>query len=105
MPPVQNGLPPSRRVLPCFRMPALVAVTDSVFPNLDPAREVLSQIGAELRLAAQPTPEAILEVAREADAVLTTYAKITAEMIAQMKSCRIIARFGIGVDKIGRAHV
>jgi D-3-phosphoglycerate dehydrogenase / 2-oxoglutarate reductase len=81
-------------------MPALVAVTDSVFPNLDPARKVLSQLGAELRLAAQPTLEAILEVAREADAVLTTYAKLPAPVIAQLARCRIIARFGIGVDNV-----
>ena len=57
-------------------------------------------MGAEVRLAQEPTPEAILEVAREADALLTTYAKIPAEMIAQMKRCRIIARFGIGVDNV-----
>ena len=81
-------------------MSALVAVTDSVFPNLDPARKVLSQIGAELRLAAEPTPEAILEVAREADGVLTTYAKMPAPIIAQLSRCRIIARFGIGVDNV-----
>ncbi len=70
--------------------PKLVAVTDSVFPNLDPAREVLAKIGAELRLASEPTPEAILEVARDADAILTTYAKVTADMIAQMPRCRVI---------------
>ncbi len=82
-------------------MPArIVAVTDSVFPSLEPSQKVLSQIGAELRLAAEPTPEAILEVARDADAVLTTYAKVTAAMIAQMQRCRIIARFGIGVDNV-----
>lgn len=81
-------------------MPPLVAVTDSVFPNLDPANLVLSKIAAELRLAASPTAEAILEVARDADAVLTTYAKVTADMIAQMTRCRIIARFGIGVDNV-----
>ncbi len=78
----------------------LVAVTDSVFPNLDPAHKVLSQIGAELRLAAQSTPEAILAVARDADAVLTTYAKMPAQMITQLTRCRIIARFGIGVDNV-----
>lgn len=78
----------------------LVAVTDSVFPNLDPAHKVLSQIGAELRLAAQSTPEAILAVAREADAVLTTYAKMPAQIITQLTRCRIIARFGIGVDNV-----
>lgn len=78
----------------------LVAVTDSVFPNLDPAQQVLSKIGAELRLAKEPTPEAILDVARDADAVLTTYAKVPAAVIAQMQRCRIISRFGIGVDNV-----
>jgi D-3-phosphoglycerate dehydrogenase len=78
----------------------LVAVSDSVFPSLDPAREVLSKVGAELRLAAESTPEAILQVARSADAALVTYAKITAEMIREMNRCRIIARFGIGVDNV-----
>src|SRR6266581_3078403 len=77
-----------------------VAVADSVFPNLDPARAVLSRIGAELQLAEAPTPEAILRVAAGADAVLVTYAKITAEMIGQMTRCRIISRFGIGVDNV-----
>ena len=77
-----------------------VAVSDSVFPNLDPARAVLSRIGAQLRLAAEPKPEAILRVARDADALLATYAKITPEMIRQMTRCRIISRFGIGVDNV-----
>jgi len=81
-------------------MSRLIAVTDSVFPDLSPVQTILSKIGGEVRLAKAPTPEAILEVAREAEAVLTTYAKITADMIAQMKRCRIIARFGIGVDNV-----
>jgi D-3-phosphoglycerate dehydrogenase len=80
--------------------PLLVAVADSVFPTLDPAREVLSRIDAQLQLAAEPTPAAILEVATGADALLVTYARITAEMIQQMPRCRIISRFGIGVDNV-----
>jgi D-3-phosphoglycerate dehydrogenase len=81
----------------------LVAVTDSVFPNLDVARDVLAAIGADVRLSAQPTPEAIVEIAAGADAVLVTYAKITAEMIGQMNRCRVISRFGIGVDNVDLA--
>ena len=77
-----------------------VAVADSVFPTLDPAREVVSQIGGQLALAADKTPEAILAVAADADALLVTYAKITAVMIGQMPKCRIISRFGIGVDNV-----
>ena len=83
----------------------LVAVSDSVFPNLDLARGVLSRVGAELRLAAQPTPSEIVAAAREADALLVTYAKVTAEMIREMKWCRIISRFGIGVDNVDIAAV
>ena len=77
-----------------------VAVADSVFPNLDPAREVLSSIGAEIQLASEPTPDAIMKLAKDADGVLVTYAKITADMIRQMTKCRIISRFGIGVDNV-----
>jgi D-3-phosphoglycerate dehydrogenase len=78
----------------------VVAVSDSVFPNLDPARDVLSRLGAELRPAAEPTPEGILRVAADADALLVTYAKITAPMIEQLTRCRVISRFGIGVDNV-----
>jgi len=77
-----------------------VAVADSVFPNLDPAREVLSSIGAEIQLAPEPTADAIMTLAKDADGVLVTYAKITADMIRQMTKCRIISRFGIGVDNV-----
>jgi len=77
-----------------------VAVADSVFPNLDPAREVLSRVGATLDLAAEPTPEAILRLGRDADAILVTYAKITGDMIRQLTRCRVISRFGIGVDNV-----
>ena len=77
-----------------------VAVADSVFPNLDPAKEVLKKIGAELELASEPKPEAIMKIAADADAVLVTYAKITGEMIAKMPKVRIISRFGIGVDNV-----
>jgi len=83
--------------------PLRVAVADSPFPTLDPAREVLSKIGADLRLASEPTPEAILRVATDADALLVTYAKITAEMIQTLTRCRIISRFGIGVDNVDLA--
>jgi D-3-phosphoglycerate dehydrogenase len=78
----------------------LVAVADSVFPNLDPAKRVLSEIGAELKLAADPSPESVMKVAADADAVLVTYAKINGDMIRQMKKVRIISRFGIGVDNV-----
>src|SRR5439155_2008236 len=82
--PVGAEIPPPPSHVQCARdrcrtlmPPLLVAVADSPFPTLDLARGVLSRIGAELQLAAEATPEAILRVAADADALLVTYAKIT----------------------------
>lgn len=77
-----------------------VVVTDSVFPSLEPAIKVLRQVGAEVTLAPAPTPEGILRVARQADGLLVTYARVTGDIIRQLEKCRIIARFGIGVDNV-----
>src|ERR1043166_3819139 len=82
-----------------------VAVADSVFPNLEPATQVLSQIGAELQLAADSSPESVMKLAADADAVLVTYAKINADMIRQMKKVRIISRFGIEVDVVTQKRI
>jgi len=78
----------------------LVIVTDSPFPDLDPAREILSEIDAQLKPLPESTPEAIAQASRKADAVLVTYAKIDEAVIRQMERCRIISRFGIGVDNV-----
>ena len=77
-----------------------VAVADSPFPSLDPVRWVVSKIGGDVQLAAEATPEAILRVAKDADAVLVTYAQITGDMIRQFTKCRIVSRMGIGTDNI-----
>jgi D-3-phosphoglycerate dehydrogenase len=67
---------------------------------LEPAQQVLAELNAKLHLASAATPEAILAVARQADALMVTYAKISGDIIQQLERCRIIARFGIGIDNI-----
>ena len=78
----------------------LIGVADTVFPSLEPARQALGDIDAEIHVAMEPTPEAILEVAQEADALFVTYAKITGDMIFELKRCQVIGRFGVGTDNI-----
>lgn len=78
----------------------VIAVTDSVFPSLDPAKAALKRIDPELRMAKSASADDILAVARDADAILVTYAKLTAEMIGQLGKCKAIGRFGMGVDNI-----
>jgi D-3-phosphoglycerate dehydrogenase / 2-oxoglutarate reductase len=81
-------------------MPPLVALTDQVFPNLDVERSILSGIGAELELLPDPSPDTIRTQAAGAEALLTTYAPIDRETIGALERCRVISRYGIGVDNI-----
>jgi D-3-phosphoglycerate dehydrogenase len=76
-----------------------ILVTDHVFPNLDPENAVLEGIGT-LREAGSVSDAQLLELARDADAILNCYRPLSAEIVKAMKNCRIIARYGIGVDTI-----
>ena len=78
----------------------LIAVTDSPFPSLDPAMAALKRIDPEVRMAKSGSPEDILAVAREAEGVLVTYAKLPGDLLRQLKRCKAIGRFGLGVDNI-----
>ena len=78
----------------------VVAVTDYVFPSLEPERRALAPIGAELRPGQCRSEQEIIELTRGADAVLNCYAKMTARVIEKLDRCRIIARYGIGVDNV-----
>jgi len=78
----------------------VIAVTDSPFPSLDPARAALKRVDPELLMAKSAAADDIIAVAREADAVLVTYAKLPGELLAELRRCKVIGRFGLGVDNI-----
>ena len=78
----------------------LIAVTDSPFPSLDPAKAALKRVDPELRMAKSPSADDILAVARDADAILVTYAKLPGDLLRELKRCKVIGRFGLGVDNI-----
>ena len=78
----------------------LIAVTDSPFPSLDPAKAALARIDPELRVANSASADDILAVARDADAILVTYAKLPGDLLRQLRRCKAIGRFGLGVDNI-----
>src|SRR5574341_2079635 len=81
-------------------MSFVVAVTDYVFPSLEPEQRVLAPLGVELRPRQCKSEEEIIELAQGADGVLNCYAKMTARVIEKLSRCKIIARYGIGVDNV-----
>jgi D-3-phosphoglycerate dehydrogenase / 2-oxoglutarate reductase len=78
----------------------LIAVADSPFPNLNPARAALKRVDAELRESKSSSAEDILAVAKECDGLLVTYSKLPGDLLRQLKRCKVIGRFGLGVDNI-----
>ncbi len=77
---------------------AKVVLTDYVWDSLDVEKKTLEGV-AELVALKTKTPEEFLPHVADCDALLNTYAgPITAEAMARMPKCKIIARYGIGVD-------
>ena len=78
----------------------VIAVTDSVFPTLDPAKAALARLNPTFRMSKSSGADDILAVAKDADAILVTYAKLPGELLRQLTRCKAIGRFGLGVDNI-----
>lgn len=77
-----------------------VVVTDHGFPDLHQEEEVLKPLGFQFVVGQCKTVEESARICREADAILTQWAPITAEVIDQLERCKIIVRYGIGVDNV-----
>lgn len=83
-------------------MAARVVVTDHPFPSLDIERRALAELDVELELAASTDEETLVRLAGGADALLVCYATLTPAVVAAAGAagCRVIARYGIGVDNV-----
>ncbi|MGH9101562.1 MAG: C-terminal binding protein [Acidimicrobiales bacterium] len=76
-----------------------VVLTDQVFPDVELERAALAEIDATLEVASG-TKEDAIALAGGADALLNTYLPIDSGDLDRLGGCRIIARYGIGVDNI-----
>jgi len=79
---------------------AKVVLTDYVWDSLEVEQKALEGLADLVALRAK-TPDEFLDEAADCDALLNTYAgPITARVMERMPKCKIIARYGIGVDTI-----
>jgi len=78
-----------------------VVICDYEFPNVDPEREALKGVpNLEFVPAQCKTEEEVIELTRDAEGVLNQWSHLTENVINNMKNCKVIATYGIGVDKI-----
>jgi len=77
-----------------------IVITDHRFPDVAQERRAVEAAGGTL-IDAQTTDEQELRtICSDADAILTARAPITRGVIESLQRCRIIVRYGIGVDTV-----
>ncbi len=81
---------------PAFR----VLITDRAWPDCSLERSLLASVGADVVEAPRSDEATLIELARDADAIGTNWAQVTDKLIRAAPRCRIVARFGIGLDNI-----
>lgn len=78
-----------------------IAITDYSFPDLKLEQAVLEPLGHQIvAWKEKRSPAELTELVRSADAVITQFAPVTAEVIQSMERARVIVRYGIGVDNV-----
>lgn len=77
-----------------------VAITDYSFPALDIEEAALQPLGITVSSGQCKTPETLIPLVSQADAVITQFAPVKADVIAAMERAKVIVRYGIGVDNV-----
>jgi D-3-phosphoglycerate dehydrogenase / 2-oxoglutarate reductase len=77
-----------------------VLVTDYAWPSLEIEERVLGEAGAVVVAAATGEERELVALAPRADAILTCWQKVTPAVLRAAPRCRIVSRYGIGLDNI-----
>jgi D-3-phosphoglycerate dehydrogenase len=77
-----------------------VVVTDCDHGTMAPEAEVLDGAGVPWRLEQCRTAADVAEHARDATVLINQYAPITAEVLDALPDCRLVVRYGVGVDNV-----
>src|SRR5262245_41223315 len=75
-----------------------VVIADYDFGNADIERHIIEAAGFQLDPRQCKSEDDVIAAARDADGVITQYARVGARAIEAFRRCRVIARYGTGVD-------
>ena len=77
-----------------------VLVTDISWPDTAIEDEVLGLVDAKTVLAQTGEEDELVELVRDADAILTCFAHVSPAVVAAGERLRVIGRYGVGTDNI-----
>jgi D-3-phosphoglycerate dehydrogenase len=81
-----------------------VLITDYAWPSLEIERTVLDAVNADLIVAQTGDEGELLRLAPQADAILTCWKRTPPAVLDAAPRCRIVSRYGIGLDNIPVDH-
>jgi D-3-phosphoglycerate dehydrogenase / 2-oxoglutarate reductase len=81
-----------------------VLITDISWPDTTIEDEVLAAVDAVTVLAETGEEAELVELVRDADAILTCFAHVTPAVVAAGERLRVIGRYGVGTDNIAVAE-
>src|SRR4030043_1460466 len=80
--------------------PYQVVIPDCDHGSKEEKKKELSPIGAELVLAQAREEEEVIRACKDADGLLNQYALLTRRVFEHLPKCKVVARYGVGVDSV-----
>lgn len=77
-----------------------IIVTDSRHTDYEIEKEILSEIGAEVKELNCRTEDEMIAGCADADALLLDMAPCSRRVIESLHHCQIISRYGVGYDNV-----
>src|SRR5699024_2308871 len=77
-----------------------VVITDHEYGELNYEQNVLDSDDIELVIEQCKTEEDVISACHDADGIINLYAPLTKRVIDELKNCKVITRYGVGVDTI-----
>ncbi len=77
-----------------------IAIVDYDWADLEIEESIVKEHGWRLISGHAGSEEDVIRLAGEADGIVVQYAPITGKVLDKLQGCRVISRYGIGVDSI-----
>jgi D-3-phosphoglycerate dehydrogenase len=77
-----------------------VVITDYSFPSVEIETRLIQSAGGELAAFQCSTEQEVIEAAHDSDAMLVQFAPVTRRVIESLAKCKVIVRYGVGIDNL-----
>ena len=78
----------------------VVIVADCDHPSIDIEKGVLKDVCPEIRWLSCRTEDEVIAQCQDGEGILIQYAPMTRRVLEQLPRCKVIARYGVGVDTV-----